>query len=233
MIVPEYRLQEWASCPLLDLEPFLPPMHSCAFKAAQWLLLEAFEGRIIPAYVLRNKFTYFWNAEWGDKPHEGDDYWAGPRAGRTIAHRLFELIQDYEVLRPVQPYRLEALGMHGIEGQYALIRKRSHRSVDRRPMVLMLEMLQKKYQSQPDLTEIARVCHQLQECQYPEVGVYHLPLLGTRVTHAWQQLEINEALGRRWLQSILEAMANQHTYPNRGAHCRQCVSQRCQAVYCV
>ena len=234
MIVPEYKLQEWTCCPLFEQEPYLPLVEACALKLARWTLLEAFDGRIVPVPVQRKKFTHFWNDDFGDKPTKvGDpryeEYWSGARAARTVAKCLFDLINVYEVLRPVQPYKLD-LGEHAIEGRYAVVRRRDRRAVNRMPLVLVLHPARVKYNTYPELLELARVCHYLRESEDLVIGTYHLSLISEK-NWACQRPEINEPLGRQWLRAILESMAQSHQYVNRGSHCVQCISRRCLGAF--
>ena len=221
----EYQLADFATCPLMQMDTYLTAVESASRKLTQWVLGEAMNGRIVPAYVMRLKFVKFWNDDWGNKPHDGQEDWDGPRRARQVAATLFKFITAYEVLRPIQPYTF-SLGEDLVEGHYALVRKRS-RLEKHDPLILIIHMGRPRNNSLPDVLELVRFCNEMRGCEWMNVGFYHLSLFTHR---SWIIKSLDEPLALRWLASILEAVRKGGVYPSPGAHCSTCQGKACMKV---
>lgn len=222
------RLTDFQTCPIGAFDP-VEPVVASATSLLAWTTLETFNGRQVPLEVLRKKFVYFWHQAWPENvPRDGDRYWAGVRAGRGLAAKLFVLFRKYDVRRPVQGYEL-CTGGHVITGEYAvLVRRMPDPRVQDGPYVLIPHAYRPITYLKPDLASLAAWKHAMMHEDYSGLGIYHLPLLrGER----WRHLKIQEPLVLPWLEAAAKAIAAPLRYPTPSGYCESCTTRACLRVF--
>lgn len=150
------------------------------------------------------------------------------RIARIAGFKLFNLVLEYEVIHPEQPYNLVLSG-YTIKGKYTLLRKRRGEQL---PYILILHenapALKKEITLPPDVLSMARFLHSRFQEGYADVQVLHYPVLTGKW---WLNKTINPALARSCLQDMLKVVALQSRFPSIGDHCRSCDSKPCMEVF--
>jgi hypothetical protein len=224
------RLATFGMCPLGNFSQTTDSTEACAMSLLRWLTMETFNGRQVPLPTVRKKWVSLWNRDWPDLVGTKlpPEYWAGVRAGRTVAAKLWALFDKYEVLKPFQPYEL-AVSAHVLTGDYAII---SPRPADPRtthqPYVLVSHPYRPITFSRPDLASLARWKHAMMSGEYIGLGIYHLPLLRGQF---WRDREIAEPLVAPWLTAILDTMDRRRVFPTPSGYCESCVGKPCMGVF--
>lgn len=146
-------LAPYATCPLGTFER-TGVLEVCAVDLLRWYALEVFNGRLVDLPVLRKKFVSLWNGHWPENAtRDGEAYWAGVRAGRSVAALLWTLFNKYEVLQPFQAYELP-IARHTVIGDYAIIgRRKPDPRVQDGPYVLVPHPYRPITYTRPDLTD--------------------------------------------------------------------------------
>ena len=223
------ELTEYTTCPLGTFELTEEVTETCANELLRWLTLETFNKRQVPLPVIRKKFVSLWNNHWPvDLKRDGTRYWAGIRVGRRVAATLWTLFDKYEVLRPYQVYELP-VGPHVVTGGYAIIGRRKPDALgEDGPYVLMPHPFRPKMFTPPDLVALVRWKHAMMSGEYVGLGIYHLALLRGK---NWRNRTVAEPLVLPWLQSTLDAMAQNLRFPIPSGSCTLCNEQECMEVF--
>lgn len=212
-------------CAQLTTGPALPE-YDCAEILLRWGLLESFRGRILPVKTIREKFVNDFNARWKGL-ERSPAYWKGIRAGNSASKRIYIFLHSYEVLKPIEPYELSMKG-DVIRGVFALVRKRTKRPcVPSLPMILEYHSHRPLYYQQPTSLEILRYMYLMQATEYPDAGVYHLPLFRGR---PWTRNSFDLPLVQHHILSIL-GIVNKISFPSPGSHCEICKTKDCLMVF--
>lgn len=237
MPIDEKELARIALCPM-----FVPGEQSklelCADTLTTIAIRRAFEGKLLKLEDIRSQFTYLWGCSnfsgtdskaWCIPPMKaGNPYWVGIHQGRTISFRIFSLVAGYEILHPEQPYNL-ILNGYTIQGRYALLKKPGRSGI---PNVLVTYLnapsLRHEIAMPPDPISLSRYVDVKMATMYKEVYVLHYPLLKGK---EWQNKEINEAVAKRYLSSMLDVVALNPRYPTAGSHCMGCEDKPCMEVF--
>lgn len=224
-LINELSLQRFAQCPILV--PNGPSkLEFCSFALMRWALRKFFQSSSMSNSFLsdlRGKFLDEFKKLSTDKAEteEAIKYCA------SIARRIFELVVEYEVLHPEQPYDL-ILGKYTIQGEYALIRKRNEGA---KPYVLVLHNAAPtaRYDAKlpPDFISLARYINVRNETQYRDIGILHYPVIRGK---PWTIKYINETIAHDYLHGILKAMNNLPLFPSFGSHCAGCLTKPCMKV---
>jgi hypothetical protein len=226
MALSEKVLADHLTCPLLSPVDTLRDPAACAERLMQWALLEAFNGRLVPAPNLRSKFLWFWQQQ---DPSGVKDalFYQAVRNGNTAAKRIYMFLQLFEPLIPVTSYEMLIDGQT-VLGQYAMVQRRGRsRSGYKKPLLLMVHSRRPKFHQCPDVVEMLRYLHVMRSTTATEVGIYHLPLLeGT----AWERRQVDVALVAKWVSAILKTV-EMPKYPVAGNHCDRCALKTCREVF--
>src|SRR5271166_3637041 len=222
MIIQELELQRLVQCPMMT--PTRPShAETCAYALAAWVLRQSFAGKLLdtPAknlHAIRGKMLELW---------EGDKLQAGALA-RTAAFRLFHLQLEYEVIHLEQPYNLILSG-YTIQGQYALLRKRTGEHL---PHVLVLHTsepeLRREQALPPDVATMARYLHAYTNEAHHNAWVLHYPVFKGKL---WFNRGLDVPLATSYLESMLKVAALRPRYPVAGEHCAECAFKPCLEVF--
>ena len=220
----ELAIQSQLRCPMFDGPLEMGGALGCAMLLMKWALVQGFNGRLVPAATLRGKFVHLWEEQFTNGQVLKDAaYYTALRLGNTAAKRIYLMLQTHEVLRPMQWYNIP-FAEDKVTGEYALVRRFS--TAVEIPRILILHGTRPAQHEFIDAVGIFRYLHLMIKSEYPQAGIYHLPLFEGR---PWQQQDFDLALVRRAAASILSTV-HQTGFPIPGFQCRDCVSHNCRSI---
>lgn len=206
-------------CPLMDL-PARPYLAVCAERLVRAAVVAKFRGAPHNWAQLRELLVGYWGERHTEK--EGQVYWEGVRRAPAIAKAVFTLVQQHEVIQPVEPYSMTLKG-HTIEGCYGILRNHSGRTV-----VLSPRDSVSRVRVEPDPESVLHYTHViLNHPEYLPSIVFLFPLIEGR---ARSISFLNPRLILEWADGLV-ASYQAPVYPLPGSHCSDCVSKKCMAAF--
>jgi hypothetical protein len=229
MVVSEDNLNVNTLCPLMDIELSSTDIEECAYALLRWAILRKQDGLDVELPKLREKYVNLWNKKWFKdqeiKVPDTGPYWEGPKKARIVAKRIYDLLLEYEILTPEQPYKL-VLDCYTIQGLYALIRKKIG---NKQVFVLVIHTSPTTYKASPDLRSLARHLHATKTYpNYNKIGLLHWTIIRGK---EWKNKYINSNLSSNWLLTSLRLISSSEKFPVPGPHCVNCKSKACQEVF--
>jgi hypothetical protein len=219
--ITETSLRDWSLCSMLRRKAEeADASFETGTRLLQLMLLERFNGHLVPLANMREKFTHMLKRDFyrdvETSNSTSSSFWMNIRTGISVARRIFSFILDHEVIRPITPYELNFAG-HRIVGKYALVRRNTGKQP---PMVLMApHSQQRKAFDKPDPMALSRYLHATMQAGDEPIGIYSLPIIWGK---PWKRKDIREPLVHAWLSNILNGVNANTVYPSPGFHCDTC-----------
>jgi hypothetical protein len=238
MTIVEPELEIFLKCPLMDqaIDP-RSRVYVTAVNTMGWLLKRSQEdGGIIPASVIREKYTAYWKSayypayEKTPPPPNDKAFWEGPRKARIVAKRLYDLISKFAPVCVNYPYTLNVGSAGSIVGVLDILvrRTQSGLSTERQTLLFPMEFVY-RHSRFPDITRMARWLWAFQTAGSGPPDIYNFPMFHGKpwTSPPLQQRTVLERIGR----ALTTTRAATPSYPVPGSHCQQCYSHRCQEIY--
>lgn len=195
-----------------------------AEQTFRWALRERHSGKVPSIESLRERFMDGWSSGWS-KPEKDSSYWKGPNAARSFGRRVYEFLLKYEVIHPLEPYKLNI--EHGIvTGEYALAQWTKTRAASV-PLVIDMRLRRPRDTRELYFPVLARWLAAREVVESVDLGIVHIPLVwGER----WVTDTINEPLARQWIDAMVKEAADGINVPRVGSQCVTC-SHPCKEIF--